>query len=126
MTTLLCLTVAIFFEARGEPIEGQFAVGQVILNRVDDPRYPDTVCDVVYEDRAFSFTHDGKSDRLPKKPTGATERAREVASSLLRWGYPLTSTHFHTASVEPLWSKSFKLDTRIGNHLFYTNTTPYK
>lgn len=138
MTSLMCLAVAVFFEARGETTMGQYAVAEVVMNRVEDPRYPDTVCDVVFEDRQFSFTHDGRPDRLPRLPTRASlstysasqlaaRKARTVASDVLG-GYRMgiSSTHYHTVSVDPFWNEHFELDGKIGNHLFYTNETNYR
>ena len=127
MTQLCCLAVAVFFEARGETTMGQYAVAEVVMNRVEDPRYPDTVCDVVFEDRQFSFTHDGRPDRLPRIPTRASRQARTVASDVLD-GYRIgiSSTHYHTVSVDPFWNEHFELDGKIGNHLFYTNETNYR
>lgn len=127
MTSLMCLAVAVFFEARGETTTGQYAVAEVIMNRVEDDRYPDTVCGVVFEDSQFSFTHDGKPDRLPRVATRASKRAKRVASEVLE-GYRIgiTSTHYHTTSVDPFWAEHFELDGMIGNHVFYTNTTQYR
>lgn len=127
MTSLMCLAVAVFFEARGEPLDGQYAVAEVIMNRVEDSRYPDTVCGVVFQDRQFSFTHDGKPDKLPRKATRASKRAKRVASQVLE-GYRIgiTSTHYHTVSVDPFWNAHYELDGLVGNHLFYTNKTPYR
>ena len=127
MSPLMCLAVAVFFEARGEPTMGQYAVAEVIMNRVEDDRYPDTVCGVVFQDHQFSFTHDGRPDRLPKIPTIASVKSRRVASNVLN-GYRIgiTSTHYHTVSVEPFWKDNFELDGKIGNHLFYTNETEYR
>ena len=124
MPALMCMAVAIYFEARGEPIDGQEAVAEVIMNRVEDDRYPDTVCDVVFADKAFSFTHDGKPDRLPKVTTDSKLQALQVASSVLAGSrVGITSTHYHSTSVEPYWSEAFDLDGRIGGHIFYTNNT---
>ena len=64
MLEILCLTVAIYYEARGEPIEGQAAVAQVILNRVQHPDFPDDACAVVFEPDQFSFVGD-PSDLIP-------------------------------------------------------------
>lgn len=69
-----CLATAIYFEARGETLEGQAAVAQVILNRVRNPAYPDTICDVVYQNQdwfnrcQFSFACDGVKDRVTDRP----------------------------------------------------------
>ena len=131
MDPLTCLAVALFFETRGEPQEGMEAVANVIINRVEDSRYPDTVCGVVWEPYAFSYTHDGLSDD-PKRHTGyqdklAWVKAQEVAKDALQGNLlGITSTHYHATNVLPFWAKHYILDTRVGNHLFYTNDTPYK
>lgn len=127
MTALMCLAVAVFFEARGEPTDGQEAVAEVIMNRVEDDRYPDTVCDVVFDKKAFSFTLDGKPDRLPVKDSDAKRKALQIASDVLggsRMG--ISSTHYHEVTVEPYWASSYDKDGRIGGHVFYTNNTRYK
>ena len=131
MTPLMCLAVAVFFEARGEPMVGKEAVANVIINRVEDRRYPNSVCAVVNEHKAFSYTHDGLSDD-PTRHTGHQDKiawaeSQEVAKDALGGNLlGITSTHYHTTNVLPFWAKHYSLDTRIGNHLFYTNDTPYK
>ena len=130
MDPLTCLAVALFFETRGEPREGMEAVANVIINRVEDSRYPDTVCGVVNEPYAFSYTHDGLSDD-PKRHTGYQDKlawvqAQEVAKDALQGNLlGITSTHYHATNVLPFWAKHYSMDTRVGNHLFYTNDTPY-
>lgn len=127
MKSLMCLAVAIYFEARSEPIDGQLAVAEVVMNRVEDGRYPDTICDVVFADSAFSFTRDGKPDRLPKKDTEAKRKALQIASSVMHGSrVGVTSTHYHTVSVEPFWSSHYDYDGIIGHHMFYTNNTTDK
>ena len=131
MTGLMCLAVAVFFEARGENLTGKEAVANVIVNRVEDPRYPDDTCSVVNEPYAFSYTHDGLSDD-PTRHTGYQDKiawveAQEVAKDALEGNLlGITSTHYHATNVLPFWAKHYSFDTRIGNHLFYTNDTPYK
>ena len=122
---LLCLAAAIFFEARGEPHTGQELVAEVVMNRVEHERFPDTVCDVVYEYKQFSFTHDGLSDD-PKEYT-APEDVKMAGKSLILAqdyldGYRLgsTSTHYHTTYVTPFWKDDFKVDGLFGDHIFYT------
>jgi len=125
MTPLICLATAIYFEARGEPDIGQMAVAQVVVNRMVDDRYPDTICGVVWEPKAFSFTHDGKHDRMTHPESRS--KALQIAKSTLRGdGLGITSTHYHTTSVDPFWNEHYSLDGLVGNHLFYTNDTPYK
>ncbi len=81
---LKCLATAIYFEARGEPEEGQLAVAQVVLNRVKNPAYPNTICGVVYQNKTkrnrcqFSFACDGRSDRITDM-TALGNRAEELA-----------------------------------------------
>ena len=121
----ICLATAIFFEARDQPIFGQHMVAEVVMNRVEHPDFPDSVCSVVYESRQFSFTHDGLSDN-PKKHTSeidrrAYKRAVEIASMFLQGGRVGTSsTHYHTTSVAPFWSKVYQVDGKAGDHIFYT------
>jgi spore germination cell wall hydrolase CwlJ-like protein len=130
---LKCLATAIYFEARGEPVAGQYAVGDVILNRVRDEGYPDTVCEVVYENAhmrnrcQFSFACDGISD-VPTETQTYLEieiramqllACRGVCGSLTeRISY---STHYHASYVQPDWSKVLTFIRRVGHHLFYSN-----
>lgn len=131
MTPLTCLAVAIFFEARAEPVSGMEAVANVIINRVEDSRYPDTVCDVVWERKQFSFTHDGLTDD-PETHTGhqdkmAWDTSQEVAKEALQGNLMgISSTHYHAINVLPFWSKHYIKDGKIGNHVFYTNNTEYR
>lgn len=119
-----CLRKALYFEARGETLKGQFAVAEVILNRVDNPRYPETVCGVVNQGSRrgcqFSFVCDGIKDVM-REPE-AVDRAGRIARLMLD-GAPraLTegATHFHTRSVRPGWAHRFPRTAQIGAHLFY-------
>ncbi|SFE07536.1 cell wall hydrolase [Roseivivax sediminis] len=115
-----CLTEALYFEARGETVKGQFAVAEVILNRVDSPRYPDSVCGVVNQTCQFSYTCDGASEAMHE--TGAKRQVGKVASLMLE-GVPreLTegATHYHTVAVSPRWASRFPMTAQIGVHRFY-------
>ena len=119
----LCLATALFFEARNQPIDGQMAVAEVILNRVEDPQWPNTICGVVNQTAQFSFTHDGKSDdptayREPAAWRVAQIIARDAVEGLNTLG--LTSTHYHATSVHPSWHRGLTLDGTIGEHIFYS------
>ncbi len=122
---LECLAEALYFEARGEPIRGQFAVAEVIINRVESPRYPDTVCAVINQGAAsagcqFSFACDGKSDVMREQK--AAERAKRIAAIMLDNGpriLTMGATHFHTNAVEPSWARDIPHTVTIGDHLFY-------
>ncbi len=119
-----CLKEALYFESRGENIQGQFAVAEVILNRVDSPAYPSTVCGVVAQGNAhscqFSYNCDGKAEVMHE--AGSEELAARIAALMLE-GAPraLTdgATHFHTTGVNPRWSRVYEQTASIGRHLFY-------
>lgn len=122
---LFCLATAVFFEARGEEHVGQMAVAAVIVNRMLDSRYPDTICEVVWEPKAFSFTHDGIPETM--HDAEARKQAYDVAALTLDgFGLGITSTHYHTTSIKVYWSTHYELDGVLGSHVFYTNETPYK
>jgi hypothetical protein len=119
-----CLANAIYHEARGETIRGQFAVAEVILNRTESPNYPTTVCRVVHQGGKkgcqFSFTCDGKSDRVSERTAWA--RAGKIARLALD-GAPRLLTngaiYFHTVRVRPRWMHRYDRTAAIGSHLFY-------
>ncbi|MFN3558007.1 MAG: cell wall hydrolase [Brevundimonas sp.] len=121
-----CLTQAIYYEAALEPTEGQEAVAQVILNRVRDPNYANSICGVVFQGAErttgcqFSFTCDGA---LSQRPVAwAWDRARKVADRALA-GYVSakvgTATHYHADYVHPWWAPTLNKLTQIGAHIFY-------
>ncbi|MFN3578824.1 MAG: cell wall hydrolase [Tabrizicola sp.] len=118
-----CLTEALYFEARGESLEGQIAVAEVILNRVDSPLYPRTVCGVVKQRGGggcqFSYVCSGKTKMRER---ASADLAGRIARAMLD-GAPrrLTegATHFHTRGVRPGWSKRFPRTASIGAHVFY-------
>lgn len=119
-----CLTKALYFEARGESLKGQFAVAEVILNRADSPRFPGSVCGVVNQAGGgscqFSFVCDGRTDVMRER--AAIDRAKRIARVMLD-GAPraLTSgaTYFHAKSVRPGWAHRFPRTAAIGAHMFY-------
>lgn len=121
-----CLAEALYFEARGESIRGMFGVAEVIMNRVDDPRYPGTVCGVVNQGTGeryrcqFTYTCDGRPEVIHEP---AAYRLVGKVAKLMIDGAPrlLTkgATHYHTKAVNPRWSRVFPQTTSIGTHLFY-------
>ena len=122
-----CLTAGIYFEARGEPVRGQAAVAQVILNRVKNPSYPDSICGVVYQNEKwrnrcqFSFACDGIRERVndPKRWKIANYVARETTEGRIWLTQVGSSTHYHATYVSPRWARSMKKVGRIGLHIFY-------
>ena len=119
-----CLKQALYFEARGEPIIGQVAVAEVILNRVADPAFPNTICGVVKQSNPrgcqFSYYCDGRSDAMHDRE--AASRVGKVARALID-GSPRTltagATYFHAFWVRPSWRHDFERTTQIGVHTFY-------
>ena len=121
-----CLTQAIYYEAALEPTEGQAAVAQVVLNRVRDPNYANSICGVVFEGAErvtgcqFSFTCDGSLGQAPV--AWAWNRAARVAERALA-GYVATkvgtATHYHANYVHPWWAPTLNKLTQIGAHIFY-------
>ena len=121
-----CLSEALYFEARGESIKGQVAVAEVILNRVDSPAYPDSVCGVINQGTGrkfacqFTYTCDGRAEIINEQ--SAYERVAKIAR-LVMDGLPrnLTkgATHYHTTSVRPSWARKFPKTAKIGSHVFY-------
>ena len=123
-----CLSEALYFEARGETVKGQFAVAEVILNRVSSSRYPNTPCAVINQGTGrkfqcqFSYTCDGRKDTISEKQ--AYERVSKVARATLdgiEGSGNLTdgATHYHTTAVRPSWSRKYVKTAQIGVHLFY-------
>jgi hypothetical protein len=125
-TAAQCLALAIAYEAGFEPVVGQEAVAQVILNRVRHAAYPDTVCGVVWQGAQrstgcqFTFTCDG-SLRRPRSPA-AMAGAWAVAARVLA-GQTLDhvhgATHYHADYVSPYWAPSLTRVRQIARHIFY-------
>ncbi len=122
-----CLAEAIYFEARGENEEGQIAVAQVVLNRVKNPSYPNSICGVVYQNQhkrnrcQFSFACDGIKDTIasPKAWDLAKRLAREVSDGEKYLKMVDASTHYHATYVNPRWAKSMAKRGQVGLHIFY-------
>lgn len=133
----ICLTQAIYHEARGEPEDGQWAVAQVILNRVQHPKYPNSICGVVFQNAhrlhscQFSFACDGKSDNGGKGNRIVREswvRAGLIANTAFKRfqqrdhldALPATALYYHAARVSPNWATAYQPVKKIGAHIFYT------
>lgn len=124
---LWCLASAIYFEARGETYRGQVAVAQVVLNRVKDYRYPDTICGVVYQNQnrrnscQFSFACDGIPETISDRKSWA--QAEDIAKRYTGGELYLTevggATHYHATYVRPAWAPRMNKVTQIGLHVFY-------
>jgi spore germination cell wall hydrolase CwlJ-like protein len=122
-----CLATAIYFEARGEPLSGQVAVAQVVLNRVHSTRYPDSICEVVYQNDhrrnacQFSFACDGIPDRTSEEE--AWQRAKKISDAVVAGQNQIRrvtkATHYHATYVAPYWAPSMHRVGQIGAHVFY-------
>ena len=145
---LYCLAQNIYFEAKSEPLAGQYAVADVVLNRVQDTRYPNTICEVVREgpireswktrqhaDLApkeriyypvknrcqFSWYCDGKSDTI--RDSDAWRMAQIIAYNIVHTdkmrGITEGATHYHADYVSPKWASKIQLVGSISTHIFY-------
>ena len=122
-----CLANAIYFEARGEPVRGQIAVAQVVLNRAFSRFYPNDVCGVVYQNAhryqacQFSFACDRLGEEIGNP--GAWERALRIARTMLDgklWLPEINkATHYHAYWVHPWWVRTMKKVHQLGVHTFY-------
>ncbi|MBP7240811.1 MAG: cell wall hydrolase [Amaricoccus sp.] len=125
-----CLAEAVYFESRGEPLAGQIGVAEVVLNRVDSPQYPGTVCGVTRQGAGggggcqFSYACDGRSDAMASGVARA--RAEKIARMMLDGrARDITdgATNFHATYVRPGWSRTFTRTAAIGAHIFYRQPT---
>lgn len=133
-----CLATAIYHEARGEPGRGQLLVGRVILNRVASNYYPDTICDVVYQNVhlgkrcQFSFACDGLSEEITEQNSWVDVKSRaewllncegDIDCQQSKVGEIWTSTHYHADYVHPRWANKILRLGQIGSHIFYYTET---
>ena len=110
-----------YFESQGEPDLGMVAVSQVVINRAKDNRWPDTICEVVWQDKQFSWTHDGKSDKiLTNSEYQRKIWIKSVYMFLISYGDDITNgaTHYHNVKVKPWWATDMQVTAHIGNHIF--------
>jgi spore germination cell wall hydrolase CwlJ-like protein len=125
-----CLARAVYFEARSESEMGQLAVAKVILNRVNDPEYPKSICGVVYQGSGrrnscqFSFACDGLPDDV--KSANSWANAKRIAKRAMAGDGHVaavgTATNYHADYVKPKWAKSMKRLVKIGRHVFYEDS----
>ena len=134
-TAFMCMALNIYHEAKNQSMLGQIAVGQVVMNRVEDTRFPDNVCDVVTQavtykgtDKPvlhkcqFSWFCDGQKDAPlydSKEWWNAEEYASIVLSGTIVLDVTEGATHYHATYVRPAWSKTKTRTTRIDRHIFY-------
>jgi spore germination cell wall hydrolase CwlJ-like protein len=121
-----CLSEALYFEARGETVEGQFAVAEVIVNRVKSARFPGSLCNVINQGTGkkyqcqFTYTCDGNAEVIAEPR--AYDEVSKIARAVLDGKVPALTdgaTYYHTTAVSPRWSRVFTRTAKIGVHLFY-------
>ena len=128
-SSLDCMALNIYHEARGEPRDGQLAVAQVVMNRVKDPRFPNTVCGVVQEGGEnpgcqFSWWCDGRSDRPTDR--AAWQESLDLAQAVLdgKFDDPTGGAlWYHADHVQPAWRMAITKGPKIGRHIFYASAT---
>jgi spore germination cell wall hydrolase CwlJ-like protein len=121
---VFCLAKNIFHEAGVEDRMGKYAVAQVTLNRIKNPKYPTTVCDVVMDRKQFSWANDRKIRWT--HPKGKTwEESKEIALKVLAEGYRVKglehANYYHADYVKPYWKKPEAKIAKIGTHIFYAS-----
>jgi N-acetylmuramoyl-L-alanine amidase len=113
-----CLSSAIYYEARGEPLEGQLAVAYVVLNRARSGRFPNSLCAVILQPKQFSFVTTGQIIQPPNNEEWRTSVAiSEIARRHKRNSPVGEATHYHNLDVWPEWH--LERVAQIGHHVFY-------
>ncbi|MFB0611898.1 cell wall hydrolase [Aurantiacibacter poecillastricola] len=118
---MMCLAQAVYFEARGEPLDGQLAVARVVINRAESSRFPDDYCSVVTQRAQFSFVRGGNIP-APNHGSAAWTRAKAVARIAHRdlWDSPAhDALYFHATHIRPRWAGRLQARATIDNHVFY-------
>jgi len=133
-TALMCMATNIYHEAKNQPMVGQIAVAQVVMNRANDSRYPDNVCDVVKQGLTykngkvvlgkcqFSWYCDGKKDDVDKKSEkwrNSLRYASMVITNKITLDVTEGATHYHATYVRPAWARTKTKTVRINRHIFY-------
>jgi spore germination cell wall hydrolase CwlJ-like protein len=118
-----CLANAVYFEARSEPIEGQLAVAEVVMNRAASGRYPTDLCSVITQKAQFSFIRKGRfprADRTSDAWKKAVAIAQIARQKLADAAVPGNVLWYHASYVSPGWGKRLTKQTQIGLHIFYS------
>ena len=127
---LNCLTEAIYFEARGEPLIGQLAVGNVVMSRVKSPQFPNSICSVVHQGKQsngkmikhkcqFSYYCDGKKEEYDDREAFIVS-SKVAMNVIFEPTYEMEEAlYYHSILVEPSWSFTKEYLGRLGNHEFY-------
>tara|TARA_X000001388_G_scaffold31927_1_gene22609 strand:+ start:150 stop:578 length:429 start_codon:yes stop_codon:yes gene_type:complete len=133
-TALMCMATNIYHEAKNQPMVGQIAVAQVVMNRANDSRYPNNVCDVIKQGLTykngkvvlgkcqFSWYCDGKKDDVNMKSEkwrNSLRYASMVITNRITLDVTEGATHYHATYVRPAWARTKTKTVRINRHIFY-------
>ena len=116
-----CIATAVYFEARGESLEGQLAVARVIMNRASSGQYPASWCGVVKQPAQFSFVHRGTMP-APRYNSDAWRKAQGVTRVAMANVVPSLTNDvlwYHADYVDPSWGHRLSMAQKIGQHIFY-------
>lgn len=117
-----CLATNAYYEANGQPLKGQIAVMNVVMNRSRDPKYPSTPCGVIYQRSKgtcqFSWVCSRKKSISHNDMIGLTNLATQVYNNKIG-DVTDGAKHFHARGIRPPWAKSTRITTTIGSHIFY-------
>lgn len=125
LQSVACMAQNMWFEARGSSFEDQLAVANVVLNRVRDTRYPNDICEVIWQPYQFSWTHDGRSDKVRlRSPRDQRIWERIVATAAAAVDGEVRdptggATHYHANYVRPFWASRLKRLVQIDRHIYY-------
>lgn len=120
MTPLTCLALAIHFEARSEPLDGQAAVAAVVLERVADDRYPDDICGVVFQRKQFSAFNAGVPAIRDQRAWETSKSVAEMALDDIGGVSPIQGAiMYHANYITPYWADHYEYLGHVGSHVFY-------
>lgn len=115
---LVCLALNVYFEARSEPIEGQYAVAEVTIRRAKESGR--SICEEVFQDKQFSWTMSSDKNIVKDKQAWLiAEAVSHYSYTTGKTDWSKGATHFHANYVTPQWAKSMCQTAKIGKHLFY-------
>ena len=116
-----CLATAVYFESMGEPLEGQLAVAQVVINRAKSGRYPTSLCGVVKQKAQFSFVRSGQFPRIDAgcEAWRKAQAIARIATASMAKVLPTDVLWYHADYVAPSWGRRLARVDKIGAHIFY-------
>lgn len=119
-----CLALNDYYEARGEDIEGRVAVAFVVINRLASRLYPQTICEIVFQQRDGKCAFSWACDRYPIREEVAWRESLAFSDRFLKSYRTMQdptdgAVHYHEESITPYWAKQYDYNVVIGDHVFY-------